>query len=41
MLFPIKKRDDLEKIEALASLHSQLEEIRLQDKLGKGNYQEN
>ena len=41
MLFAIKTRDDLEKLEELASLQNQVEELRLQDKLGKQSFQEN
>ena len=35
MLFTFEKREDLEKIEELASLQNQVEELRLQDKLGE------
>ena len=34
MLFAIKDREDLEKIEDLGSLKNQMEERRLKDKLG-------
>ena len=34
------KTDDLEKLEELASLESQVKALRLQDKLGKRNFQE-
>ena len=39
MFYSIKVRDDLEKVEELASPQNQLEELRLQDKLGKRNFQ--
>ena len=38
MLFPGKNRQKLEDLEELASLKNQVEEFRLQDKLGKQNY---
>ena len=38
MLYPIKNVEDLEKLEELASLQNQVNEVRLQDKLGKQNY---
>ena len=41
MLFAVKIRDDLEKKEELASLKNQVEEVRLQDRLGKQNFHEN
>ena len=37
-MFPVKKRIDLEKLEELASLKNQVEEVQLQDKLGKRNF---
>ena len=40
MLYLIKNRDDLEKLEELASLQNQVEEIRLLDKSGKQNFYE-
>ena len=40
MLFKIKIRDDLENLEELASLKNQVEDLRVQDKLGKQNYHE-
>ena len=40
MLYPIKNREDLEKLEELTSSQNQLDEFRLRDKLGKQNYQE-
>ena len=35
MLFPIKEREDLEKLNELVSLQDQVKVVRLQDKLGK------
>ena len=40
MLFPIKDREDLDKLEELASLQDQVKVVRLQDKLGKQNFHE-
>ena len=40
MLYAIKDREDLEKLEELASLQSQVKAVRLQDKLGKQNFHE-
>ena len=40
MLYSIKDREDLEKINELVSLESQVKAIRLQDKLGKQNFHE-
>ena len=40
MLFPIKDREDLEKLNELASLQDQVKAVRLQDKLGKENFHE-
>ena len=40
MLFPIKDREDLEKLNDLVSLQDQVKVIRLQDKLGKQNFHE-
>ena len=40
MLFPIKDREELNKLEELASLQDQVKVIRLQDKLGKQNFHE-
>ena len=37
----INTREDLENIEELASLHNQVEELRLQDKLSEQNFHEN
>ena len=41
MLYSIKDREYLEKLEGLASLQNQVKEVRLQDKLGKQNFHEN
>ena len=38
MLFPIKDREDLEKINELVSLQDQVKTVKLQDKLGEQNY---
>ena len=38
MLFPIKDREDLEKLKELATLQNQVKAVRLQDKLGKQNF---
>ena len=40
MLFPIKDREDLEKINEFVSLQDQVKVVRLQDKLGKKNFHE-
>ena len=40
MLFPIKDREDLEKLNELFSLQDQVKTVRLQDKLGKQNFHE-
>ena len=40
MLFPIKDREDIEKLEELASLQDQVKVVKLQDKLGKQNFHE-
>ena len=40
MLFPIKDREDLEKLNELVSLQYQVKTVRLQDKLGKQNFHE-
>ena len=40
MLYSIKDREDLEKIEELVSLQIQVKAVRLQDKLGKQNFHE-
>ena len=40
MLYPSKNREGLEKREELASLQNRVEDLRLQDKLGKQNHHE-
>ena len=40
MLYSIKDREDLEKLEELVSLENQVKVVRLQDKLGKHNLHE-
>ena len=40
MLYSIKIKDDLEKLNELNSLQSQVKTLRLQDKLGKQNFYE-
>ena len=40
MLYSIKDREDLEKLEELVSLQSQVKAVRLQDNLGKQNIHE-
>ena len=40
MLFPIKNREDLEKLNELVSLQDQVKTVRLQDKLGEQNFHE-
>ena len=40
MLFPIKDREDLEKLNETVSLENQVKAVRLQDKLGKKNFHE-
>ena len=40
MLYAIKNTDDLEKLEKLASLESQVKAVRIQDSLGKQNFHE-
>ena len=39
-MFPIKDREDLQKLNELISLKNQVQEVRLQDKLGEQNYHE-
>ena len=41
MLYSIKDREDLEKLEELVSLQSQVKVVKLQDKLGEQNFHEN
>ena len=41
MMFPIKNREDLEKLKELATLQNQVKAVKLQDKLGKQNFHEN
>ena len=40
MLYSIKDREDLQNLEELVSLESQVKAVRLQDKLGKQNFHE-
>ena len=40
MMFPIEDREDVEKLNELVSLQSQVKAVRLQDKLGKQNVHE-
>ena len=40
MLYSIKNREGLEKLEDLVSLQKQVDELRLQDKLDEQNFQE-
>ena len=40
MLYSIENREDLEKINELASLQDQVKAVKLQDKLGKQNFHE-
>ena len=40
MLYSIKNREDLEKLNELASLQNQVKTVRLQDKLGKQKFHE-
>ena len=41
MLFPIKNREDSEKLKELATLQNQVKAVKLHDKLGKQNFHEN
>ena len=41
MLFSIENRENLENIQDLTSLLTQVEQVRLQDKLSKQNFHEN
>ena len=40
MMFPIKDREDLQKLNEAISLQTQVHEVRLQDSLGDQNYHE-
>ena len=40
MLYPTKNKEELEKLEELASLQSQLKAVKVQGKLGKQNFPE-
>ena len=40
MMFAINNREDLDKLEELASLQDQVKVFRLQDKLGEQNFHE-
>ena len=40
MLYPIKNREDFEKLKELATLQNQVKAVKLQDKLGKQNFHE-
>ena len=40
MLFPIKNREDLKNLNDAVLLQSQVQEVRLQNKLGDQNYRE-
>ena len=40
MMFPIKNREDLEKLNELVSLQNQVKVVKLQDKLGEQNFHE-
>ena len=40
MLYSVKNREDLEKLEELATLQKQIKAVRLQNKLGKQNFYE-
>ena len=40
MLYPIKNREDLQKLDEGVSLQNQIRAVRLQDKLGDQNYHE-
>ena len=40
MLFPIKDREDFEKLNELILVKDQVQEVRLQDKLGEQNFHE-
>ena len=40
-MYPVKNRDDLEKLNELVSLNNKVYELRLQDKLGKQDFHAN
>ena len=40
MLYSIKDREDIEKLEELALLQNQVKVVKLQDKLGEQNFHE-
>ena len=40
MLYPFNNREDLKKLDEAVSLQNQVQEVRLQDKLGEQNYHE-
>ena len=40
MMFPIKDREDVQKLNELISSKNQVQEVRLQDKLSERNYHE-
>ena len=40
MLYPINNREDLQNLNDAVSLQNQVNEVRLQDKLGDQNYHE-
>ena len=40
MMFAINNREDLDKLEELASLQDQVKVVKLQDKLGEQNFHE-
>ena len=41
MLYSIKNVEDLQKLDEAVSLQNQVNEVRLQDRLGAQNYHEN
>ena len=41
MLYSNENKEDLEKLNKLVSLNNQVDEVRLQDELGKQNFPEN
>ena len=40
MIFPVKNKEDLQKLNELVSLQNQVNEVRLQDRHGKQNFHE-